>query len=225
MILNPFFIIQILIGYSSCFDSRLPISLPVLQRLMDSSSKLAISEYLRCQFRAMCSTAFFALLQIGEMTFSSHKGASIPLQVHQVSKLVDAPDRIVALKVTFGNFKHNYNKPPFSLVLHRQNSCCPVQLLLEYLSLRGDRPGPLFLNSDNSPVPRSFFADLLSISLRTCGLDSTRYNGHSFCIGAASFAAEQGVKCLPQVHQNIFTVDIAYFSSCIAGGRSSALKD
>ena len=68
-----------------------------------------------------------------------------------------------------------------------------MQFLLEYLARRGNRPGPLFLNPDNNPVSRKFFADLLSASLKACGLDSTRYKGRSFRIGAASFAAERGM--------------------------------
>ena len=99
----------------------------------------------------------------------------------------------MGLKLSFGNFKHNYNQRPFSVILHRHNSCCPVQLLLEYLSLRGNRPGPLFLNSDSSPVSRTNFAELLSLSLKACGLDFTRFKGHSFRIGAEPFAAERGM--------------------------------
>ena len=49
----------------------------------------------------------------------------------------------------------------------------------------GNRPGPLFLNSDNSPVSRTIFAELLSLSLKACRLDSARYKGHIFRIGAA----------------------------------------
>ena len=141
----------------------------------------------------MCSTAFFAFLRIGEITYNSPKDAGVPLQVHHLVKLVDSSKRVVALKLTFGNFKHSYNQRPFSIILHRHNSCCPVQFLLDYLLLRGNRPGPLFLNSDNSPVSRTIFAELLSLFLRACGLDSTRYKGHSFRIGAASFAADWGM--------------------------------
>ena len=68
-----------------------------------------------------------------------------------------------------------------------------MQFLLEYLARRGNRPGPLFLNPDNNPVSRKFFADLMSLSLKAFGLDSTRYKGHSFRISAASFAAERGM--------------------------------
>ena len=142
----------------------------------------------------MCTTAFFSFLRIGEMTYNSTKDASnLILQVQHVSKLVDSSNYVVALKITFGNFKHSYNQCPFTMLLHHQNSCCPVQFLLEYLARRGNRPGPLFLNPDNNPVSRNFFADLLSLSLKACGLDSTHYKGHSFHIGAASFAAQRGM--------------------------------
>lgn len=38
-----------------------------------------------------------------------------------------------------------------------------------------------------------FFTDLLNRSLRTCGLHPALYKGHSFRIGAASFAADRGM--------------------------------
>lgn len=66
-------------------------------------------------------------------------------------------------------------------------------LLLAYLAIRGNSPGPLFMNQGNSPVSRSFFTDLLNRSLRTCGLNPALYKGHSFRIGAASFAADRGM--------------------------------
>ena len=49
---------------------------PVLQKLIESSATLSISEFQCCQFRAMCTTAFFAFLRIGEMTYNSAKDAS-----------------------------------------------------------------------------------------------------------------------------------------------------
>ena len=194
---KAFFIIQMLKGYNKLgyrLDARFPITLPVLQKLIESSATLSISEFQCCQFRVMCTTAFFAFLRIGEMTYNSAKDASnLILQVQHVSKLVYSSSYIVALKITFGKFNNSYNQRPFTIFLHRQNSCCPVQFLLEYLARRGNRPGPLFLNPDNNPVSRKFFADLMSLSLKAFGLDSTRYKGHSFRISAASFAAERGM--------------------------------
>ena len=116
---KAFFIIQMLKGYTklgSRLDSRLPITLPILHRIIEGASQLAISQFV-----------------------------------------------------------------------------CPVLLLLEYLAIRGNSPGPLFMTQGNSPVSRSFFTDLLTRSLRTCGLNPALYKDHSFRIGAASFAADRGM--------------------------------
>ena len=40
---------------------------------------------------------------------------------------------------------------------------------------------------------RSFSTDILRLALTSCGLNSSRYKGHSFRIGAASFAADRGM--------------------------------
>ena len=82
---KAFFIIQMIKGYTklgSRVDSRLPITLPILHRIIESSSQLAISRYSCCQFQAMCPLAFFAFLRVGEMTITSHNHGNSPLQVH-----------------------------------------------------------------------------------------------------------------------------------------------
>ena len=97
------------------------------------------------------------------------------------------------MKFTFLDFKHNYNQRPFSVVINRRNHFCPVQIILDYLSLRGRMPGPLCCLVDGSPVSRALFIDKLSMAIKYCGLDPSRYKGHSFRIGAASFAADAGM--------------------------------
>jgi hypothetical protein len=61
-----------------------------------------------------------------------------------------------------GNFKHNYNQCPFTLTINRQSTCCPIQLLLEYLTLRGDTKGAIFIMCGGIPVAREAFALQLS---------------------------------------------------------------
>ena len=97
----------------------------------------------------MCSTAFYAFLRVGEMTSTS------PIQIGQLFKLADDSGNTVALKLVSTNHKHSYNQCPFSIVKHRQPPFCPVQLLLDYLALRSNQPGPLFANLDNTSVSRS----------------------------------------------------------------------
>jgi hypothetical protein len=66
---------------------------------------------------------------------------------------------------------------------------CPVQALIQYLGVRSPTPGPLFVLSTGSPLSRSH---LVHTALRQAGLDESRYNGHSFRIGAETTAAQQG---------------------------------
>ena len=54
-------------------------------------------------------------------------------------------------------------------------------------------PGPLFRLADGSPISRAIFIEKLSMAIKYCGLDPSRYKGHSFHIGAASFADDAGM--------------------------------
>ena len=78
-------------------------------------------------------------------------------------------------------------------MIHRQLASCPIQLPLDYLALRGNQQGSIFLTQVRTPVTMKAFALQLANVIRFCGLDPARYKGHSFRIGAASYAAEQGM--------------------------------
>ena len=67
-----------------------------------------------------------------------------------------------------------------------------MDLLSKYLALRGSNPGAIFLLGEGLPVSRSHFSNQLSMACHLCGLDPSRYKGHSFRIGAASYAADRG---------------------------------
>ena len=190
-----FYVCQMLKGYHKKgfrLDCRLPISLPILHRLFLVAPQLQGSPYQICQFEAMCSLAFYAILRLGEITAIPSQASTPPLQLYQVKKLLSATGDLVSYKVTFGNFKHQYNARPFSIIVSHQSVCCPVTVLPKYLAFRGFHPGPLFMTVDGLPVTRSWFSTQLSFAIQLCGVFSSRYKGHSFRIGAASHAAEQG---------------------------------
>ena len=68
----------------------------------------------------------------------------------------------------------------------------PVHALLDFITVRGYADGPFFLNSKGLAVTRARFDKVLKTSLSYCNLDTTRYKGHSFRIGAASLASDRG---------------------------------
>ena len=192
---RTFFIVQMLKGYGktgSRLDSRLPITLPILEVLLEVSPQITGSLYQTCQFKAMCTLAFFAFLRVGEITATSDESRK-PLQIDQLAYIYSMNNQVSGIQLTFANYKHHYNERPFTLTIHRQNSCCPIQALVEYRALRGTRAGALFMGQDGKAVSRDTFSNQLAEAVSRCGLDPTRYKGHSFRIGAASYAAARGV--------------------------------
>lgn len=192
------YIVELLRGYGklrSRVDTRLPVTIPILQRVFNVLPGLSVSQYQSVLFKAMSSLAFFAFLRIGEITIRSVHEASNVLQLGDVETINNQEGYPTSIKITFHNFKHSYTLPPVSLVIVRQfnRTVCPVQLLLDYLRLRGTAAGQLFLNENGQPVHRKDFADLLALVFRRAGLPCSNYKSHSFRIGAASLAAEQGL--------------------------------
>ena len=163
-----FFITQMLKGFHKLGgrrDHRLPISLPILHRLISVSDQFSAGSYTILLFKAMCSLAFYALLRVGEMT-SGGSEARPPLQLHQLVHMIDDKRKVVALRLVFLDYKHSYNQRPFHLVINRQFSFCPVDILLKYMAVRGSHPGPIFVSATGRAVTRSFFTDLLYLALR-----------------------------------------------------------
>lgn len=188
-----FWVLEMLKGYGklgSRVDTRLPVTLPILRNILERTSSLCSSQYRSYLFRAMCTTAFFAFLRVGEIT-SCPRSTSV-LHLNQVVQVVDNSGAITGLKITFRNFKHSYNQPGVSITLTRRPDICPVQILLHYFSQRGYSDGPLFRTIDGQAVSRQLFTTHLALVFRRCGLDSSKYKGHSFRIGAATYAAECG---------------------------------
>ena len=76
---------------------------------------------------------FMPFLRVAEMTSTSSVVSPSPIQIAQLIKLSDDHGNTVALKLVFANYKHSYNQPPFSIVIHRHPpflSCATVVRLL-----------------------------------------------------------------------------------------------
>ena len=155
---KTFFITEMLKGYNkigSRLDTRLPITLPILRQIMGAAPSVATTPYGCLMFRAMCATAFFAFLRIGEITATSQNSAT--LHLNQLGKRTDNSGTVISYELTFQDFKHHYNQRPLSITLTRHPGACPVQALLDYISVRGAAAGPFFQTFDGSPVLRSVF--------------------------------------------------------------------
>ena len=165
---------------------RLPITLILLYRIMEGVDAIVPHYYHRLLLKSMFTVAFFGLMRMGEVTVSKHHQVSLFL-----SQITLSSTQII---ISIKHFKHNSSLKPVDIPLLRQTNSqiCPLYHMSQYLLVRGFQPGPLFAFPSNSPVPRAFFAKQLKLLLTFSGMDTSRYKGHSFRIGGASYLADMG---------------------------------
>ena len=168
-------------------DTRLPITPPILTQICSLLQTMNYSYYQKSLFKAIYTLAFFGFLRIGELAVQS------AVRPNYVIQLVDVSIAQDSLQLTMHTYKHSTARQPIALHIQSQPSpICPVKSLRLYLSLRGNSQGPLFCFPDLRPLTKSFVASNLSQVLQAAGLNPNDFKGHSFRIGAATFAASRG---------------------------------
>ena len=71
---------------------------------------------------------------------------------------------------------------------------CPVTAMLSFITIRGNSPGPFFIDSDKRAFTKSQFVSEMRSILNMAGLPQHHYAGHSFRIGATTSAVLAGVE-------------------------------
>jgi len=174
-------------------DSRLPITLPILEQSISTCEQTLSSCFQRKLTRVMFALAFFAALRVGEMTITAGKSSTNLLLLRQAFFLKDSADSIVGIKLSTRNYKHSDSSWSTDIIVYKDKPVCTVTLLLDYLNARGQNAGLLFCLPNNTAIARSYVTQCLSQALSFSGLDTKLYKSHSFRIGAASWAAAKGM--------------------------------
>jgi len=96
--------------------------------------------------------------------------------------------------ITFRSFKHSVQGREYKIGIYKRvvSECCPVIKLQNYLKVRGEQHGCLFVHPNNTPISRSQFIAILNAALSFIGLSPSIYKGHSFRIGSATLALQEG---------------------------------
>ena len=166
---------------ASSQDSRMPITVPMLNTLMNNAGDVTKCYYHKVMLRAMMSLSFYAFLRPGEVTQSPNNLMFSNIQIHD-SQLV----------LTFVNFKHHVGKPVTLSIPAQQGPTCPVMAIKSYISERGNAPGPLFCSHSQYPITYHKYHEWFHQLVRASSIN-LKMNLHSFRIGAASLAAANGV--------------------------------
>ena len=169
-------------------DKRLPITLPILNSLLSSLPRVVDTSFEITLYKAMFLLAFYALLRIGEMATTRFGKANI-LQFHNI-EILRTNSQVSGIRIHIQHHKHAKSVPAPLEIQPQETTNCPVHALLNYIQLRGNMAGPLFLAESKSPISAAQFTAVLCNCVNTIGLDINRYTPHSFRIGGTSFAHE-----------------------------------
>ena len=174
-------------------NRRLPITAPILSALFSLLTGSFFSPFLDALLKASCAMAFFAFLRCGEFTCTGHFDSATQFTLSDISFILHSgiiTEARLFLKASKTDpFRHGHIIPLFAL----SSSLCPIQALQHYLHFRlqlnRNPMSPLLTLQDGSPLSRTRFISMLQCALRSLGLHSQQFTGHSFRIGAASSAA------------------------------------
>lgn len=173
-------------------DSRRPISFHIMLQIIDSLPAICSSTYEVKLFTCAFSLAYFALLRVGECTFTGNHTNSHFIRFQGI----EVQSQRNQVKVTIPHSKTQQTGRQATLIIQGQphSTLCPVRIISEFLKVRPHTPAThIFLvHSDTAPLTRFQFNAVLQKSLKNSGI--TGYFGtHSFRIGRASDMALQGV--------------------------------
>lgn len=172
---------------------RLPITIDILHKLRSIFESRGHEVDSFMLWAAVC-TCFFGFMRSGEMTLPSESAFDPSSHLCFSDVAVDDINSPRIVKLRLKASKTDPFRKGVEIVLGRtQNALCPVSALLSYLALRGSRPGFLFLFADGRPLTKSRFIQQIREALSQLGIDSSKYAGHSFRIGAATAAGAHGL--------------------------------
>ena len=173
---------------------RLPITPALLLAIKGAWERESITRD-KAMLWAAVALCFFGFLRSGEVCIPGEKafdeGAHLTIRDVQVDNLANPQSVQIKIKAS----KTDPFRQGVLVYVGRTNKpLCPVSALLAYMVIRGNKPGPLFIFQDGRPLTRPRFVTEVRNALMSAGIDPKPFSGHSFRIGAATTAAQQGVE-------------------------------
>ena len=107
---------------------------------------------------------------------------------------IDDPEKPSVLRIRIKASKTDPFRKGVDVYLDRTNKeLCPLEAILPYLAIRGDKQGFLFQFKDGRLLTKERFVSKVCELLQQSGVEPKNYAGHSFHIGAATTASHQEV--------------------------------
>ena len=163
------------------FDDRIPVSLELLHRMIDIIPTLGLSGYNKVMLKSLFTIMFHGFLRPGEISGSLHN-----IQYDMCIVFKDC------VSIQFLSYKHCKGKPYRIEIPISGDKYCPVYLLCKFLKIRGKKSGPFFSTKAGKLLLYSFVSKIVKLLVKVLNINGV-LTSHSFGIGAATWAAKQGV--------------------------------
>ena len=175
-------------------DTRRPITLDILRRIIPILGSVCVSQFEALLFRTAFLLAFFGFMRVGELTAPTRNAIS-PLKRSDVRLRHHLSGDVVELNVRFSKTDQHSHGCIICIptVFGGDASLCPVRTASQYLSSSPPEHTHFLSHFDGSPLPRFQFSAVLRRALNFIGIQDPRYTSHSFRIGAATSAAMAGI--------------------------------
>lgn len=174
-------------------DSPQRVRLPITGRIMQRLQEILCStpDFESVLVWAACCLAFFGFLRAGEFTTNTNEPPAI--RVADLSTDSNASPSVIRVRLRRSK-TDQFGQGTWIYVSRTNSTVCPVSALLNYLAVRPHTANEvqLFVHQDSSPLSRDQFVHKVRTALAAAGIDSSKYAGHSFRIGAATAAAQAG---------------------------------
>lgn len=174
-------------------DVRAPITDSILGKLCSVLPELCFSRYESVLFKAAYLTAYFGLLRVSEVVFTSQIQADRPL----LRTDVQFDDESRALLISIRVSKTNQAGPPTILRIpfSADPSLCCVTAVQQFLKYRPTNGFYFFCHQNGRPLTSYQFSGVFAKAVQVLGLPPRLYTSHSFRIGRASDLAAKGLLC------------------------------
>lgn len=171
-------------------DPRLPICEVLLAKICYILPQICYDKYEFNLFRAAFTLAYFGLLRVSELVFTSQSQANRPLFVSDVQF-----NKYSTISIKIRTSKtHQSGKPVIlNIPTADMTDICCVRSARSYMSMRPNCGGYFLCHSNKSPLTRYQFSCILSKAIAKLGLQNNHYKTHSFRIGRATDLSLKGV--------------------------------
>ncbi|XP_065884053.1 uncharacterized protein [Dysidea avara] len=173
--------------------ARLPVTPEILRALKkvwedDANRKKAVMLW-----AAVCM-CFFSFLHSGEVVVPTDSGYDKTVHLSYCDVRVDSTVNPQYLEVRIKVSKTDPFRKGVTVYLGRADGDrCPVSAVLAYMVQRGPDKGPFFWFTKDRFLTQEWLVTAMRAALGQAGLDSRKYAGHSFRIGAATTTARSSL--------------------------------